>query len=293
MYDLPNKLQRCVKLELRQREVVKWYCQPVAAQRMLLAFGIWIFMVPWTGISSYGVYRFIQNENFELFPFLFTLIFPAVGVIAMLSPLYEWVKAKRTVYVVTNFRLFTIHYLINIEVLNIDLEKVSNIEKRIRSNGSGDLILYKGYYLDSDNDKQQKEYGFFSTPNVKVAEKHVIRLLEKFRYSNASSDSNTYDLSNIGPSSVSSTPSLDIDKKLERLYSKLQKASGSSKYVVQVKTKDLLDKKQQEGLEYSSQDLLFLRDYQTNQKNLNFGIFENPEVIGVIVVIAVVLSILL
>lgn len=280
--------------ELRLREKIVWYCQPNAMHKMLRGFGVWIFMVPWTGFSSYFVYKTVNQESMEPVSLLFSLMFPAVGVLVMLTPFYEWAKAKKTIHIVTNQRVFTIQYLRTLKILNIDLEKISNIEKKIGSSGFGDLILYKDYYLDSDKDKQEKEHGFFAIADVREAEKHVIKLLDSTRYNkqvnyvNASDNQSDESSSGNNKKQFIHVKEDELEAQLDDLYMKYNDAKGSRKYVLQVKIIERLDKKKEHNFQLSNQDSTFLSEISASQSKLNIQELVNPQLVGWVAVAVVV-----
>lgn len=283
------------KEELRLREKVVWHCQPNAFRRMFLAFGTWLFMVPWTGISSYFVYKLTLQESIEPVAFLFSLLFPAVGLLVMFTPFYEWAKAKKTIYIVTNQRVFIIEYLRTLKVMNIDLDKISNIEKKISTSGYGDLILYRDFYLDSDKDKKEKEHGFFAIPDVREAEKHISKLLESTEFAKQKVSSQTgcttssKRLSDEPEEHSQETNEHQLAEQLIELYLKHNLAEGSRRYVLQVKITELLDKKKGSGITLTNQDITFLSEISADEGKLHFHTLVNPRLIAGVTVAGIVL----
>jgi len=178
MNNLKPELKKLVDNELRSRERVSWAGQPIAKQRAISGFALWLFFIPWTGFSIFWVNGAIEQSKGEsAFP-LFGIPFLLIGIWMLLTPIREWFKANKTVYVVTNQRAFTIEAIKSIKVTNFNSEHITNIEKKINIDGSGDLILLKENYVDSDGDKQTKEKGFFAVTDVKLVENYIQKMCE-------------------------------------------------------------------------------------------------------------------
>ena len=170
MSTLPRQLDRAVKEELRSMEVIKWVGQPMPFRRMISAFGLWFFFVPWTAFSIFWIHGAIkQEEAGSIFP-LFGLPFLLIGVVMLLSPFWQYFKSTKTAYVVTNKRAFTLELVRGVSIKNYYPDSIGYLEKKVRPDGIGNLILNIEHYKDSDGDSQTKEHGFFAIKKVNEAE---------------------------------------------------------------------------------------------------------------------------
>ena len=180
---LPLKLQSKVNGEIKPGESIFWAGQPNPNRRMLAGFGLWLFFIPWTAFALFwmamaGGLALIKGEGgaFDFFP-LFGLPFILVGIGGLLSPFWMRMGAKRTVYVITNQRVFTISGVFSTKYKSFHPEQIQFIEREEKSSGSGNLIFSRNTYRDSQGSSRTKEDGFYAVQNVKAVERHLENLL--------------------------------------------------------------------------------------------------------------------
>ena len=97
------------------------------------------------------------------------------------SPLWAWHKAKKTVYALTSRRAIIFQKGHSVKIDSYGPEEMNNISKRIRSDGSGDLIFDREIsYTHSRRGgtrERIKEIGFFGINEVN----HVEDLIDQLR----------------------------------------------------------------------------------------------------------------
>lgn len=294
-----NKMEQALSDELKTSEKVIWSDQPIALQLMLPAFGIWVFMIPWTLFASSFFIENLNKSEFEVIILLVISFFLFVGVTGLLSPFYIWLKAKKTLYVVTNQRVFIVHYLYTLEIQNIDISQINNLVKKIKRNASGDLILCKEYYWDSYNKRREKERGFFAVNNVSDVEKHVLKLVEQHHRLRETyiegiekldnSSSKLLDKSIEAGIEPMTNKQSEIEKQLVFLFSRFSDSNGSRRYVLQERIVSLLEQKRTLGYAYSKRDVKFLAETKTNSNSYKLEFFDNPDYFGIAAVVVVVL----
>lgn len=218
-------------------------------------------------------------------------LFPLIGIYLLLTPLFEYIAALNTIHVISNKRIFTISGINTITVFNYDLSRIRNIEKSTRNNGSGDLTLYKDLYLDSDGDKQEKNRGFYSIPDINKVEDLIVKhhgLIKPCSATSATTCSKSKAITGFA-----SKESQDIEERLTILYTKYEKATESRRFVLKTKIITLVQYKQEEAIPLSSRDIVFLSKNppQSNTPIQDFFLAHN--ILPKIAVIAVLLFVFL
>ena len=176
MSPLPLKLDWAVKNELNSDESLKWTGQPMPYKRMISTLGIC-----WFGIPLVIVIGIQQNWEGSFNQILGTFF----GIGMLLWPFRCFFKAKKTVYVITNKRAFTLELWSgklgpgkNID--NYCVDSTGVIEKTVRSDGSGDLILAREYCSNcgGEGDEVTSKYGFFTIKNVNEVDLIIKKLFK-------------------------------------------------------------------------------------------------------------------
>lgn len=184
MNKLSSQLQKIINNELAPHERVLWAGQPVAKRMAIAAFKHWIFFIPWTAATLFMLKKVYETSKGEFIPQIAIGVFVLIGFWMLLAPIRKWFSAGKMVYVVTNKRVMTIEVGRQVKINNFDADKVSVLEKKVYSDGSGDLILSKETYLettrggnrDRDRNRQTKKTrkkGLFAVPNVKLVEDSI------------------------------------------------------------------------------------------------------------------------
>ena len=83
--------------------------------------------------------------------------------------------AKRTVYVVTDRRAVVIRggWGGNVTVRSFEPEKLTDLRRDERADGSGDLVFGQDVRFSSRGGRSVVDYGFLAVPNAREAEEYV------------------------------------------------------------------------------------------------------------------------
>ena len=119
-----------------------------------------------------------SGGGIALFP-LFGVPFVVVGIAMFLSPLWSYLKSLRTVYVITNRRAITFNGGRSMTIRSYPPEKLQDIFRRQKRDGSGDIIFTPKPWLESGKNKQTEELGFLRIANPKQVEQMLEALGKK------------------------------------------------------------------------------------------------------------------
>ena len=195
---LPTDAQRRIDGELSPGETLLWAGQPspsrMARQGIVpMLFGIlWTaFALFWTaaaggvGLLAGGAIRSSGSGAFAapflLFP-LFGLLFVVIGFGLLLSPLWLYLGAQRTVYAITNQRVIVWSGRVfgGVTVRSLSPAQLGDRARTEAGDGSGDLMFPRAAtistYQDTNNTDgfgysrtrtRVTQFGFFGIPQVK------------------------------------------------------------------------------------------------------------------------------
>ncbi len=182
---LSRELQDMVEKELETGEKIVWIGMPVPKFFIPKATGTFIFGIPWTAFAifwtvtaSWGVFQSGNANIFWLFP-LFGIPFIVVGIGMLLSPVFAYKKALKTVYVITDKRAITFDYIWSREIRSYPPNKLQEIYRKENSDGTGDVIISCRNWKDSDGDRQSEELGFIHIEAPKNAEQMLKKLAKE------------------------------------------------------------------------------------------------------------------
>ncbi len=177
--DISYELREVVNAELDPGETLQWVAQPRPGRMLLKSLPIVLFGIPWTAFAIFwtwgaagGVSEAQDNGGpggLSFFP-LFGIPFILIGLAMLSSPLFTIRKTRKTVYIITDRRAILFEGGWGMKVRSFRPEQLMNLERKQRSDGSGDIILEKRVSYDNDNKRQLTEVGFFGIENVKEVE---------------------------------------------------------------------------------------------------------------------------
>ena len=181
--DMPNSLKNMVDAELESGEKIVWLDMPRPSYFTPAAIGAFLFGIPWTafsifwmfGASGFKVPEF--NDGLSLFP-LFGVPFVLIGIGLLSSPLWAYRKALKTVYVITNRRAITFEGGRMTTIHSYPPEKLRDIHRKEKADGSGDVIIAQHSWTDSDGGKRTEALGFMRIKDVKKVERMLKSLAE-------------------------------------------------------------------------------------------------------------------
>lgn len=177
--DLPYDLRQLVERELNADETTAWVGRPRPIRMAIKALPMALFAIPFTGFAVYWMY---SASGFKMpnggnggvsFFSLFGVPFVIVGVGLLFSPLWKMRVAKRTVYAVTNKRAIVFEGGWGTSVRSFGPDQLQNMNRKQRSDGSGDIVFKKEMHGTRRHDAPAKEIGFLGIDDVKHAEEKI------------------------------------------------------------------------------------------------------------------------
>jgi len=175
---LPFKLQSLLDEELNEGEKLRWSCQPSVSRAIIKSLSLVAFAVIWLAISlsvAFMMYKGAQEgKDVPAMALVIISIFLLIGLLMVTSPFWAARRARNTVYAITNSRAIILNKGLSINIQSFSSEKMADIIKRIRSDGSGDLIFERriSYHPSRKGRTRTKvtEIGFFGIPRVNEVE---------------------------------------------------------------------------------------------------------------------------
>lgn len=173
-----GRLERELRRDLAPGEDVLWLAMP-DPKRLNIAFGIWVFAVPWTAFSLLwtGIALTAYLSSFGqanvggapwwgwIFP-LWGTPFIAVGVWMLHQPFKIRADAAHMIHALTNRRLLTLTHRKDRTIKSVELSKLGPMKLKERADGVGDLSVETGSSVDSDGDRRTDRFEIIGVPNV-------------------------------------------------------------------------------------------------------------------------------
>ena len=181
-------LRQHIGAEIEPNERLLWTGRPDPSKRAATGIPAMIFGIPftlfalfWTTMASGAIFATRNSGHgtpapLYLFP-LFGLPFILVGFGLLLSPLWAYLKAQRTMYAVTDRRAITWEentFGGKRTVRSFGPNEIALMERRENANGVGDLVFSRerNYsYQNGRNRNTVRENGFFAIPDVRTVER--------------------------------------------------------------------------------------------------------------------------
>lgn len=180
---IPRKLQTRVDHELDAGERIQWIGMPMPRCFTPASTFAFLFAVPWTAFAVFWMYGAAGfqisdfKEGVDLFP-LFGVPFVLIGLGMLSSPLWAYRKSLKTVYVITDRRAITFDGGWSTTIRSYPPSKLTDIYRKEKRNGSGDVVISRKAWRDSDGDHQSEELGFLRIQNPKQVESMLNKLAE-------------------------------------------------------------------------------------------------------------------
>jgi len=185
-FDMPQELQERVERELEPGERIEWLGMPIPRFFTPMATAVFLFGIPWTAFALFwtvaaGLGSTLLQGGlgpFTLFP-LFGIPFVLIGLGMLSSPLWAYRKAGKTVYLITDRRAITFDGGWSMTIRSYPPAKLQDVFRREKSDGSGDVIIARRAWRDSDGDRHMEELGFLRITDAKAVEDILKRLAAK------------------------------------------------------------------------------------------------------------------
>ena len=178
---IDNDIQQIAAQEISGTgESVVWLGQPDPKIFAMQRIPFFLFSIPWTAFAVFWVYaasgfKFppdFSQGGFAFFP-LFGFPFVLVGLGMMLSPVYAYTNAFRTIYIVTNK---TIRIVKNGSTKKVEIyaaQDIEKIERKEKSDGKGTIIFAHSTSFTSKGNMQRMPIGLYGISDVRTVEQYI------------------------------------------------------------------------------------------------------------------------
>lgn len=186
-FKLPQKLRKAVEKELEMGESIQWIEQPIARFFNASSVASVIFGIPWTSFALFWTYGAL---GFELPQFtdgiqpqhlfaLFGVPFILIGFVMLTSPFWAWQAARETVYLITNRRAIAIEGGWVTTIRSYLPHELGHIYRQEKADGTGNIVIIKREWTDSDGDRMTEEIGLMSVRNPRETERILKQLAKR------------------------------------------------------------------------------------------------------------------
>lgn len=187
MYDIsiPQPLRDKVDRELERDERIEWIGMPKRVFFTPVSTASFLFGIPWTAFALFWIagaagFKIPQfNQGFDLFP-LFGIPFVLIGCGMLSAPIWAYRSAGKSVYVITDQRAITFNGGWTTTIRSYPPEKLTDVYRKEKADGSGDVIITRRAWRDSENGQQVEELGFLRVENAKEVERRLKSLADKY-----------------------------------------------------------------------------------------------------------------
>ena len=180
-YELREKVDR----ELGPGERVQWLQMPVPRYFTPAATAGFLFGIPWTAFAifwtvgaAWGTSKAGGAGFFNAFP-LFGVPFILIGFGMLSGPIWAYRKALKTVYAITDRRAITFDGGRATTIRSYPPERLLDVYRKERKDGTGDVIIARRAWRDSEGDRQSEELGFLRIRDPKTVEAMLKKLAEQ------------------------------------------------------------------------------------------------------------------
>jgi hypothetical protein len=163
---------------LEPGEEVVWIGMPVPRY---FVKGIWGALVAGTIFTAFGIlatFGYIKQNGFDIIPFIFGCSFILIGLLLLSTPIWSYRKALQTLYVISSKRAISIEEGGGSSISYYSPLDLQNIYCKVRSDGSGDVIILPPALHSSEKNEEQI-FGFHQIRNPKEVEKKLKKLAEQ------------------------------------------------------------------------------------------------------------------
>ena len=178
---VPRPLQDLVDRELESGERVAWMDMPIPRFFTPASTAAFLFAIPWTAFAVFwmcGAAGFKMpdfTKGFDLFP-LFGVPFVLIGMAMLSTPVWTYRKSFNTVYMITNRRAVTFEGGRATTIRSYPPDKLQDLFRKERRDGTGDVVIARRAWRDSDGDRHTEELGFLRVRNPQEVEQMLRKL---------------------------------------------------------------------------------------------------------------------
>jgi hypothetical protein len=164
-----------VSRQMRSREKPLWIGRPIPLKFAMVEGGPSVLngllLLGFAGYVAYDAYRFGET------PYLMVaLTFAAIGLYLICRPIVEYLRAKRTTYVITNQRLIILDGLWRPTMDSFAPSEIGSLAVRSGADGIGTIIFHERRDWLAHSGRFYKKIGFKAVADVKEAVKLIREL---------------------------------------------------------------------------------------------------------------------
>jgi hypothetical protein len=186
-HQIPAKLRRRVDREIGAGEFIKWIEQPLPRFFTLQSLAYFFFAIPWTAFAIFWMYGAAgfkvpdlrEGIKLEYVFALWGVPFILVGLWMLTSPLREWLKAFRTVYLITDKRAISVESGWLTTIRNYTPTQLKDLYRKERGDGTGDVVITTRFRRGSEGSSWTEEIGFMNVRNPREVERLLQQLSQK------------------------------------------------------------------------------------------------------------------
>jgi hypothetical protein len=184
----PGDPQLRAQSELQSGESLSWTGVADPSRAFVAALPAALFGIPFAGFALFwitaafnGTHAMSKSSTnsfthtFSFFP-LFGVPFLLIGLGIVLAPLWAYLKARDTVYAVTNQRVMIITGANTRSVKSCTPADIVSVDHRERADGTGDVLIRTNAVTRTNNSVSQVTVGLLGVPNVKEVARQVLSL---------------------------------------------------------------------------------------------------------------------
>lgn len=164
-----------VSRQMRSREKPLWIGKPIPLKFAIKeGWATFVFGLPWTAAAVYWVFAAMASGNL-----IFALIgvpLVAIGLYFLTTPLQEYKRARRTIYIVSNQRLIILNGLWRPTAESFAPSEIGSLETDAAQDGSGSIIFHERREWRKNGGWNFSKIGFKAIPHVRQAEEHILKL---------------------------------------------------------------------------------------------------------------------
>ena len=154
--------------ELEQGEHLLWVGQEDAQRSALQSTPVFLFAIPWTAGTAHFMWSWPHHDWASL---LFQGSFVLLGILMLLTPLWTYLLARRTVYGITDRRVILLTQTWTRTVQSYGEREITNLVRTERADGSGDLAFAKRETSDGDGGRKSVDVKLIGVPKVREVER--------------------------------------------------------------------------------------------------------------------------
>jgi hypothetical protein len=175
---IPQTLQDLIAHELERDEQVTWSGMPKPVFFSGPTLGAFLFAIPWT-IFVVVFWSSWNDPNGQGVALIFVVPFFLVGLGMLSAPIWNRRKAQKTAYVITDQRAITFDGGWSMTIRSYPPDKLADVFRKERRDGTGDVIISRKAWRNSDGDRNTEELGFLRVANAKAVESELKKLAEQ------------------------------------------------------------------------------------------------------------------